>query len=493
MPMRPTVSPRSSTEHSPTATNPRAAGRVRRTVVVGLSIITLLFPVSTSALATHGHGSDSRPSAADGRIPGWETHDKTNNSSMDNINSKIINSVVFWNRGYTGDGVTVALIDTGVVLVDGLRGDGKVVNGPDLSFDGPNEDLRSLDLFGHGTHIAGIIAGRDDSAPPEPNPGSGGRHFLGVAPDAQILNIKVGDAVGSTEVSQVIAALKWVVDHRTDAGMNVRVINLAYGIDAATEYQVDDLAYAVEAAWRAGIVVVVAAGNDGNDHALRNPAFDPYVLAVGAVDTKGTQSPDDDTVPTFSNCGTEGRPVDVLAPGVSVISLRDPGSFADFFFPDARVGERFVRGTGTSQAAAIVSGAAALLIEQRPELSPDQVKALLVSTARPIPSSSAVCGEAGLVDLKSLLRASTPATIQTWPMATNSGSYDGLVVDGGWDGQTWGGQTWGGQTWGGQTWGGQTWGGQTWGGQTWGGQTWGGQTWGGQTWGGQSWGSYLWN
>ena len=443
---------------------------------IGLFLFTLLFPLSTAVLAAEvGNRAGRPPVATASRGPGWETYDKSNNSSMENINSRIVNSIVFWKKGYTGEGITVALIDTGVVPVNGLNGEGKIVNGPDLSFDGPNEDLRYLDLFGHGTHMAGIIAGRDNGAPADPS--SLGRNFLGVAPDAQILNVKVGDGVGSSQVSQVIAALNWIVSHRNDAGMNVRVINLSYGIDITTDYQVDALAYAVEAAWRAGIVVVVAAGNDGNGHALRNPAFDPYVLAVGAVDTKGTSSTNDDTVPTFSSCGTDSRPVDVLAPGVSVIGLRDPGSFADIFFPEARVGERFFRGTGTSQATAIVSGAVALLIEQRPELTPDQVKALFISTAQHIPSVSSICGNAGLIDMRTLLRAPTPQAIQTWPEATNSSAYDELAVGGGWDGQTWGGQTWGGQTWGGQTWGGQTWGGQTWGGQTWGGQTWGSLDW----------------
>ncbi len=116
-----------------------------------------------------------------------------------------------------------------------------------------------------------------------------------------------------------------------------------------------------------------------------------------------------------------------------------------------------------------------------------------MSSAQPVPGASALCGGAGLIDLKSAFRTPTPPATQTWPLATDPGTHEDLVVDGNWDGQTWGGQTWGGQTWGGQTWGGQTWGGQTWGGQTWGGQTWGGQTWGGQTWGGQTWGSYVWN
>ena len=464
----------------------RPVGHHRRAVAILLSVLAFVLPLSTPVLA------ETEPRSAT-RTPGWETRDKSTNSSMETINSKIVRSTFYWAKGYTGAGVTVALIDTGVVPVNGLTGDGKVVHGPDLSFDGPNVDQRYLDLFGHGTHMAGIIAGRDDAAPTNLNNGSTGRHFLGVAPDAQILSVKVGDGVGASNVSQVIAGLNWVVTHRYDAGMNVRVINLAYGVDPTTDYQNDELAYAVEAAWKAGIVVVVAAGNDGNDLALRNPAFDPFVLSVGAVDTNGTQSTKDDIVPSFSNCGTASRAVDVLAPGISVISLRDPGSFADYFFPEARVGERFFRGTGTSQATAVVSGAAALLLQQRPELTPDQVKALLMSTSQRVPGAPALCGGAGLIDMQSVFQAPTPSVTQTWAAATNSTAYDAVVVDGQWGGQTWGGQTWGGQTWGGQTWGGQTWGGQTWGGQTWGGQTWGGQTWGGQTWGGQTWGSFIWN
>ncbi len=323
----PSAPTRSGPSGIPRAASDRwAVGRYRRAVAATLSVFTLLFAMSTPVLAAEEPRPGLRPVGAGSQAHGWETKDKSNKGSMENINSKIIHSTHYWTRGYTGAGVTVALIDTGVVPVNGLAGPGKVVNGPDLSFDGPNENLRHLDLFGHGTHIAGIIAGRDDGAPTDLNGSSAGRHFLGVAPGAQILNVKVGDAIGSADASQVIAGLNWVVAHRHDVGMNVRVINLAYGIDATTDYQVDALAYAVEAAWKAGIVVVVAAGNDGNAAALRNPAFDPYVLSVGAVDTKGTQSTNDDTIPTFSNCGTANRSVDVLAPGVSVISLRDPGS-----------------------------------------------------------------------------------------------------------------------------------------------------------------------
>src|SRR5207248_10323584 len=128
-----------------------------------------------------------------------------------------------------------------------------------------------VDNYGHGTHIAGIIAG---------NGGAKGSDYNGVAPDARLLNVKVADAGGAVDVSQVIAALDWVVQHRTDNGLNVRVLNLSFGTDSSQVYVLDPLAYAAEVAWRRGIVVVAAGGNDGkNNNSLADPAYDPYLLA----------------------------------------------------------------------------------------------------------------------------------------------------------------------------------------------------------------------
>ncbi|NOY55694.1 MAG: S8 family serine peptidase [Actinobacteria bacterium] len=396
------------------------------------------------------------------RVSRWETHDRTDDGSMYKINKRVINSTYFWRRGYTGAGVTVAMIDTGIVPVPGLTVPGKIINGPDLSLESSYENLRYLDAYGHGTHLAGIIAGRDDGVPNIPRNRDLKRHFVGVAPGARILNVKVGDAAGEADISQVIAAIGWVVKHRDDNDMNVRVLNLAFSVDSDQDYRYEPLAYAVEAAWKAGIVVVVAAGNDGNDAALRSPAFDPFVIAVGADDPQGTSTVRDDEVPEFSNCGTGNRSVDLIAPGHSIISLRDPGSFADYFYPEARVGDRFFRGTGTSQAAAIVSGSSALLLQQRPDLTPDQVKALLTSTARPIPEASALCQGAGLINLKAAYKAPTPDTTQEWQPATNPGAYDPNAVDGSWDNLTWGNLTWGNLTWGNLTWGNLTWGSYLW-------------------------------
>ena len=147
---------------------------------------------------------------------------------------------------------------------------------------------RYLDGFGHGTHLAGIIAGRDEGFDPK-KPQSA--QFAGVAPEAKLLNMKVATGDGGADVSQVIAAIDWVVEHRDDEGMHVRVINLSYGTASEQGWQVDPLARAVENAWNHDILVVSSAGNDGLDApSLLMPAVDPHVLAVGASDHRGSDA-----------------------------------------------------------------------------------------------------------------------------------------------------------------------------------------------------------
>lgn len=330
-----------------------------------------------------------------------------------------------WAEGVTGKDVTVAVIDTGVAPLQGLDRPGKLMDGPDLSFEGQWHATRYIDGFGHGTHLAGIIAGRDrgwDAEHPDP------RVFAGVAPDAQVLNLKVGSSDGGADVSQVIAALDWAVQHRHEGGLNVRVISLAYGTASPQPWEVDPLAHAVESAWDAGIVVVTAAGNDGLDAPrLVMPAADPNILAVGALDPRGTVAPDDDTVADFTNGGSATRHPDVVAPGRSVVSLRVPGGYADTLSPEGRVegdtSGRFFRGSGTSQATAFVAGQVALLLQERPELTPDQVKALLVATARPLPVSGPATG-AGVTDLLAALEAPVPGPLPESPSSSGTGSLE---------------------------------------------------------------------
>jgi serine protease AprX len=426
-----------------------------------------------------------------------------------------------WRSGITGQGVDVALIDSGVLPVNGLTTSGKVINGPDLSFESQADNLRYMDTFGHGTHMAGIIAGRGDTVTTTTDYNSHDK-FVGIAPDARILSIKVANAVGATDVSQVIAAIDWVVQHRNDNGMNVRVINLSFGTDGVQSYTLDPLAYAAEVAWRRGIVVVAAAGNSGYGTAkLNNPAYDPFLIAVGADDTKGTFNTDDDVVPDWSSKGDGTRNPDVVAPGKSIVSLRAPGSYIDQHHPEGYVNNRFFRGSGTSQAAAVVSGAAALLLQQRPNLTPDQVKRLLMTTAAPLPAADAVAQGSGLINVKAATAAATPSYTQTFTQSTGTGSLeaargsahvemDGVVLQGevdilgttwsgttwsadSWNGTTWSGGQWNGTTWSGGCWCGTTWSGTTWSGTTWSGTTWSGTTWSGTTWSGTTWSGTTWS
>ena len=444
-----------------------------------------------------------------------------------------------WSQGITGAGVDVAVIDSGVTPVQGLAGAGKIVNGPDISFDSATPSVQYLDAFGHGTFMAGLIAGKDAGADVT-NPGTS---YLGIAPDARIVNVKVGSASGAVDVSQVIAAIGWVVQHRNDHGINIRVLNLSLGTDSSQGYQNDPLAFAAEVAWNSGIVVVAAAGNRGAAGGrLDDPASDPNIIAVGAAATTGGSSILGALAASFSSLGSGTRNPDLLAPGTHLQGLRVPGSYIDQRYPGAAFGDRFFRGSGTSEAAAITSGAAALILQKRPSLTPGQVKAILIQTASPLPGIGAQAQGAGILQAEagivnalavpgewhkvvgstgtgSLEKArgskhitiggvaltgeedvhghsfsgAQVATQEESSQAWSDGGWNGTTWSGGnWDGTTWSGTTWSGTTWSGTTWSGTTWSGTTWSGTTWSGTTWSGTTWSGTTWSGEIWASYTW-
>jgi subtilisin family serine protease len=456
--------------------------------------------------------------------------------SMLNI-TDVIGAQRMWKARFTGKGVDIALIDSGVSPVHGLTISGKIINGPDLSFDQGYDNLRYLDEFGHGTFMAGIIAGRDEEVR-SGHESLDNTDFMGIAPDARIVNVKVANAVGATDVSQVIAAISWVIQHRHDNGMNIRVLNLSFGTDSSQSYLLDPLAYAAEMAWRKGIVVVVAAGNSGLANGrLSDPAIDPSVIAVGASGTSGTLDMGDDTVPSWSSRGDGTRNPDLVAPGVSDVSLRDPGSYIDQHYPSAEVGDRFFLGSGTSEAAAVVSGAAALLIQQRPSITPDQLKSLLTSSATSLPQADAQAQGAGEINLSNAIWKATPVAAQSFPASTGLGSLDlargtvrvqspdGTVLSGeqdimgtpwapatysaslaaetawtggvfngvGWSGMGWSGMSWSGMSWSGTTWNGMGWSGMGWSGMSWSGMSWSAMGWSGTGWSGMGWSGISWS
>jgi len=282
---------------------------------------------------------------------------------------KAVGADRLWSEGIDGDGVTVAVVDTGIAKVADLAG--RVIGGVDFS--GGSDPYK--DEFGHGTFVAGLIAGDGTS--------SGGA-YKGVAPKAKLVSIKIAGADGSSDVSHVLAAMQWAVSYRSNYG--IRVVNLSLGTDSTQSYHLSPLNAAVERAWDSGIVVTVSSSNNGpGAGTVTKPGDDPLVVTVGASDDKGTPGQGDDVMAGFSGQGpttADGlQKPDLVAPGRSVISLRAPGSAIDSAYPGSRVGSAYFKGSGTSFSTGITSGAAALILEREPGLTPDQVKARLLGSA----------------------------------------------------------------------------------------------------------------
>ena len=437
-----------------------------------------------------------------------------------------------WNAGFTGRGVDVALIDTGVSPVAGLNGAGKIVNGPDLSLESQAKNLTHLDTNGHGTFMAGLIAGHDATltAPYASAPASA---YRGMAPDARIVSVKVGDADGGTDVSQVIAGIDWVVQHAHDPGFNIRVINLSYGTNSTQAASVDPLSFAVERAWNAGIVVVVAAGNTGYQRGdgapgLADPAYNPFVIGVGGYDTVGTAAFNDDQMGSYSasstGCGSCKNP-DFVAVGSHLQGLRVPNSYIDANHPEGLLGTRYFRGSGTSEATAIATGTIAMILQEYPSLTPDQVKRFIADNGQKVPGADDQAQGGGEISLANMAQKTPQTYTQNFTASTGTGTLEGargtdhltangVVLTGekdifghafnattmataetagsSWTGGAWNGSTWSGSSWSGSSWSGSSWSGSTWSGSSWSGSSWSGSSWSGSSWSGGSWATSTW-
>jgi serine protease AprX len=320
-----------------------------------------------------------------------------------------VNAPVAWKSNYTGTGVSVALIDSGV----NSHPDFNVVTGRTTSSriafaQSFLSTSATADQYGHGTHIAGLIAG--DGASSTGNQYS--RTIEGIAPGAKIVNLRVLDANGAGTDSSVINAIAEAIALKSK--YNIRVINLSLGRGIYESYKFDPLCRAVEAAWKAGIVVVVAAGNDGRYQAtdgygtITSPGNDPYVITVGAMKTMDTPSRSDDQIASYSSKGPTfiDRIVkpDVVAPGNLLVSTDTPGVTLESTESNNLVPYNFyVYGgssapspqyftlSGTSMATGVVSGMVADMLQANSSLTPDQVKArLMKSASKSFPKSSSV-------------------------------------------------------------------------------------------------------
>ena len=411
-----------------------------------------------------------------------------------------------WAQGLLGQGVGVAVIDTGVSEMNDFAG--RLVQGPDLSGEGT-----IIDNYGHGTVMAGLVGGSGaDSATRV------GGAYTGVAPKSTVVAVKVAGRNGVADVSTVLQAMHWVSAYKDQ--FNIRVLNLSWGTTSKQSTDVDPLNYAVQRLWKQGIVVVVAAGNAGpTAGTITKPGDDPMVLTVGAYDDRQDIDTANDQVPSWSSKGPTAAGLakpDVVAPGRTVISARSFGSGIEIDNPKALIAPSYIKGSGTSQAAAVTSGLAALLIQARPELTPDQVKAALMKTAIKIPSELAMAQGSGRVQLAAAMTADPGPAVQQTSVATglgsieasrggrnvqvdcrNDGTIDVIVGEidvrcEPWTGSSWTGSSWTGSSWTGSSWTGSSWTGSSWTGSSWTGSSWTGSSWTGGSWTGSSWTGSSW-
>ncbi len=413
--------------------------------------------------------------------------------------------------GDDGQGVTVAVLDTGIDNLPDFSG--RLIGGVDLT--GGNHPYQ--DSYGHGTFVAGLIAG--DGA-------SSNGQYSGEAPGADLVSIKVAGADGTTHLGTLISGLEWAVDHMRSYG--IKVLNISLGFQPFESTVINPLDLAVEAVWNSGITVVTSAGNAGPfNGTILSPGDDPLVITAGALDDMATPSITDDEMNDFSSVGPTSpdgwvKP-DLVTSGRSVVSLAAPGSTIFNDFPSARVGSANFVGSGTSFSAAITSGAAALVLADNPDLSPDQVKARLLGTTNPGPVANPFVDGHGALNAYAAATSgpmnfnqSAAGLIPTLPGATvslsptrpadtwNANLWSGISLPpppsdcATWSGDTWNGSDWNGWVssgcaWTEREWNGSAWSEREWNGSAWDEREWNGSAWNGSAWAGLAWNSSAWN
>ena len=344
-------------------------------------IKSLVLEVPQRAVLALAHNPNVRYISPDG--PVQRTIDA---SQLKTTYPQDVNAPSVWNSGSTstqatGSGVTVAVLDTGF--------------NEDLpDFDNAavqclNVNVRTTscsDADGHGTAVSGIIRGRDTQG-----------RYIGVAPNSRILSIQVLGSNGSGAETDVVRGLQWVFDNRTT--YNIKIVNLSLVGSVAESYLTAPISGALEQLWLNGVVVVAAAGNYGSASAATwyEPGNDPFVISVGALDDNGTATPTDDSLASFSSRGLTQDGIykpEIVAPGRRMVStLTGLGSTLATLFPSWIVDTNYVRLAGTSLAAPVVSGVAALVLQRYPNLTPNQLKWLLAHSAHTYPGQADGAGE----------------------------------------------------------------------------------------------------
>lgn len=388
-----------------------------------------------------------------------------------NIYNSVIGADRLWNGAnkLQGQGVTVAVVDSGVYKTGDLS-KSRLFS---VNFSQGYHD--SQDRYGHGTFVAGIIAGNGSK--------SKGRH-LGVAPKARLLNIRVSDDQGMSAESDVVAGLQWIYENKVK--YNIRVVNLSLNASVAQSYATSPLCAAVEMLWLKGIVVVVSAGNNGSG-TLYPPANDPFVITVGATDDRGTISLVDDVMAQFSAYGVTPEGVakpELVAPGRNIIAFL-PGNQDTTIGEEHgsnRIDQNYFRMSGTSMSAPMVAGATALLLQDEPNLAPNQVKYRLMATAnKNWPGYNPRQAGAGYLDIYAAVHGMTtgranagaPVSKLLWDnlvfTAWNSVSWDSVS----WDSVSWGSVSWDSVSWDSVSWDSVSWDSVSWDSVSWDSDYWG--------------------
>jgi serine protease AprX len=408
--------------------------------------------------------------------------------------------------GDTGQGVTVAVLDTGIDNLPDFSG--RLVGGVDLT----NGNNPYQDSYGHGTFVAGLIAG---------NGASSNGQYPGEAPGAKLVSIKVAGADGTTHLGTLISGLQWAVDQQHS--YDIKVLNISLGFQPTKSTVNNPLDKAVEAVWNSGIAVVASAGNAGPfNGTILSPGDDPLVITAGALDDMATASIADDEMNDFSSVGPTSpdgwiKP-DLVTSGRSVVSLAVPGSTIYNNHPSALVGAANFAGSGTSFSAAVTSGAAALVLADNPGLTPNQIKARLLGNTSPGPLGDPFADGHGALDAYAAATSGpmnfsqsaanlTPVSpgvtvslsptrpVDTWNTNLWPGtSWNQPPPDGrAWNGWAWNGGDWNGFSLNGRAWNGGEWNGAQWNGADWTGRAWNDSGWNGSAWSGSAWNGSAWN
>jgi len=376
-------------------------------------------------------------------------------TNLANVYAEAIRADKVWNTApyRQGQGVGVAVVDSGIDphFDLGTRVVARTV------FDG-SSTTQYYDGYGHGTHMAGVIGGNGTV--------SKGK-YIGVAPKVNLVSVKVSDAEGHITASGVVQGLQWVLAHK-DA-YNIRVVSMSLNSEVSESYNTSPLDAAVEILWFNKIVVVVSAGNTGKG-ALYPPANDPFVITVGAANDQGTVSIADDAVASFSAYGTTSdgfaKP-DLMAPGANIVSLLSiTGYLASKSYPD-HVYDGHFRISGTSTSAPMVAGAAALLLQDEPGLTPDQVKYRLKATANKNWSNyRAKKAGAGYLDVYAAVNGATTESANSGVAASHllwTGSEPVTWQSANWNAVNWNAVNWNAVNWNAVNWNAVNWNSDDWG------------------------------